>query len=315
MAHALELAGSNVVLKPHSKLTFRKGTYTYVVETSGDGSTYTVTDGTNSISAPIKWGFGANSQTWMLEYGGRSYESLVSYYPGANGLDITMGDQEIEPKTLLEAFGRELRKEEVTACFHCHATNAVSEYRLELNSMKAGVSCERCHEGAAKHFEAISRGSLESVPPKLKRISSEEMSNFCGQCHRSFATVVGELRMRGVVTVRFQPYRLAMSKCFDGSDARISCVACHDPHQEVVRDQKSYDSKCLACHSGSTTAALKTISATRAHAAATPVAKACPVANSGCVSCHMPKVNLPGSHMTFSDHYIRVVRENEPFPN
>ncbi len=305
MAHALSLPANNPVLKAHPKLTVQKGAFSYTVETRGDGITYTVTDGSKTISFPVRWGFGAGSQTWVLEYEGRLYESLVSYYPALNGLDTTIGDQDIHPKNLLEAFGRELRPDESAACFGCHSTGSVTGNHLHLDSLKPGVTCEHCHVGALNHLEAISHGSLQSVPAKLKILSSEEISNFCGQCHRSWETVVRD-RLRGEINVRFQPYRLANSKCFDGSDRRISCIACHDPHREVVRDTASYDSKCLACHGSTATTPA-------AHPTGSP--KACPVATSGCVSCHMPKVALPGGHQTFTDHYIRIVRANEPYPN
>ena len=46
MARALALPGSNPVLQSNPKLTVRKGTFEYTVETVGDKSTYTVSDGT-----------------------------------------------------------------------------------------------------------------------------------------------------------------------------------------------------------------------------------------------------------------------------
>jgi hypothetical protein len=101
--------------------------------------------------------------------------------------------------------------------------------------------------------------------------------------------------------VRFQPYRLANSHCFDGADPRISCVACHDPHQKVSHDPAYYDQKCLACHSA--TALL-----------APPHAKVCSVAKSNCSSCHMPRVPFPGGHFIFTDHDIRIVKAGEPYP-
>jgi Cytochrome c554 and c-prime len=316
MAHALSLPGANQILSAHPDLTFRRGEYLYRIQTKDRESTYTVTNGTEAISAPIKWAFGAGSQTYVLEHDGKLYESLVSYYPAIiNALDITMGDQIIQPKTLIEAFGRELLPRESTACFGCHASGGVLKYRLNLDSMKPGVTCEHCHAGALIHQEAISRGKLDSVPPKLKRLSAEEISNFCGQCHRTFETVVGDLRLRGPVTVRFQPYRLAMSKCFDGSDSRISCIACHDPHKEVVRDRAWYDSKCLKCHTSGGGTASASASNSEVHSTNSPDAKPCPIAISGCASCHMPQTNLQGSHMTFTDHYIRIVRPNDAYPN
>jgi len=305
MAHALSLPGNNAVLKAHPMLTVRKGAFTYTVETHADQTTYSVSDGSQTMSFRVHWTFGAGSQTWVLEYEGRLYESMVSYYPAINGLDTTIGDQDIQPKNLVEAFGRQLRPDEPSACFGCHSTGSVTGNHLHLESLKPGVTCEHCHTGALNHLEAISHGSLQSVPPKLKKLSSEEISNFCGQCHRSWETVVRD-RLRGEINVRFQPYRLANSKCFDGSDRRISCIACHDPHQEVVRDPVSYDSKCLACHASN---GLNVA----AHQTQTP--KSCPVATSGCVTCHMPKVALPGGHQIFTDHDIRIVHANEPYPN
>jgi hypothetical protein len=96
--------------------------------------------------------------------------------------------------------------------------------------------------------------------------------------------------------VRFPPYRLANSKCYDALDRRISCIACHDPHREIVTKVEPYDAKCRACHGVKT-------------------ATVCHTANSGCVRCHMPKYEIPKSHHMFSDHQIRIVRNNEPYPN
>ncbi len=81
MAHATELPGSNTVLAQHPRLAVQKGAYTYTVETRGEQSTYTVSDGTSTISLPIQWSLGAGAQTWVLERNGKFYESLMSYYP------------------------------------------------------------------------------------------------------------------------------------------------------------------------------------------------------------------------------------------
>ena len=65
-----------------------------------------------------------------------------------------------------------------------------------------------------------------------------------------------------------------------------------------------YDAKCLACHANrdeKTTAAHK--------------APACRTATDNCVSCHMPKLELPGAHYKFTDHYIRVYRADAPYPD
>jgi hypothetical protein len=140
----------------------------------------------------------------------------------------------------------------------------------------------------------------------LKNYSAEQLSSFCGQCHRSWETVIRN-GIRGEANVRFQPYRLENSKCFDGADARISCIACHNPHEDVVRNADFYDSKCLACHQAGGSS--KTVSGA--------TAPACPVSNSKCVTCHMPKVNVnsPAGLLPFTDHQIRIVKPGAPYPD
>jgi hypothetical protein len=248
---------------------------------------------------------GAQAQTWVLERNGQLYESRVGYYPLINGLGITTGDEQLDPKTLEDAIGRPISEAETKMCFGCHATGAVVNQKVDLAALKPGLTCEHCHLEASAHLAAIVADAEHvPLPKKLGAMSSEDTSNFCGQCHRTWETVVRS-HWRGQADVRFQPYRLANSRCFNGTDPRISCVACHNPHQKIVRDTAYYDPKCLACHSPQATAAV----ADGVHA------KICPVAKSNCSSCHMPKVALPNGLMELTDHQIRVVKPGEPYPN
>lgn len=304
MARAMELPPHNGVLAANPNLTFRKDGYTYSVNTKKGLSVYTVSDGANSLSLPIVWAMGAQAQTWVLEHNGNLYESRVSYYPSIHALEITTGDEKLSPKDLDEAIGRPIGMDEAKACFNCHATNAIHDHQLDLKTAHAGLTCERCHVGAQTHAAGMLAGSTSApIPPSLGKLQSEDISNFCGQCHRSWETVV-RAHWKGQADVRFQPYRLANSKCFNGADPRISCVACHDPHNNVIRDITYYDSKCLACHGqqGVTHTQLST-------------QKSCPVAKSRCVSCHMPQESLPNGLLRFTDHQIRIVRPNEAYPN
>lgn len=302
MAHAVELPGSNPVLRNHPHLSFHMGSYEWTVETRNGQSVYTVTDGQNSIAMPIHWSFGAQAQTWVFEQDGKFYESLVSFYPSANGLGITTGDERLTPQTLREAMGRELTPMDTKLCFGCHASDAVTSHQLSLKTIHPGVTCAHCHEGALEHAADARAGDMSTTPALLQEMTAESLSNFCGQCHRSWETVVRN-GWRGLPDVRFQPYRLANSRCFNGTDARISCIACHDPHKDLIRNDASYDPKCLACH------------AATARPTSTGKAKECPVAKSNCVSCHMQKVTLPGGYLHFTDHDIRIVKAGEPFPN
>jgi Zn finger protein HypA/HybF involved in hydrogenase expression len=310
MGHALWLAADDPLFKTHPHLTVRKGQFSYSIETRNGQTTYRVTDGSDTISAPIHWAFGDQSQTYVLERDGQFYESVVSYFKALDGLDTTIGDQSIEPKTVQQAFGRPLGNSEKTLCFGCHSTGTVVNHNLHFESFHPGVSCQHCHAGADKHLQAIKHAKLNSIPPKLETFSPEQISNFCGQCHRTWQTVMRD-KLLGQINIRFQPYRLEVSKCFDGSDRRLSCISCHDPHQQVVRDDKAYDAKCLACHSSGAKLSLGMI---KAHPTATAM-PVCPVSKANCVSCHMPKMQLAGAHQAFTDHDIRVVQAGQPYPD
>jgi Zn finger protein HypA/HybF involved in hydrogenase expression len=310
MANALRTADQDPLFRTHPKMTVRKGAYTYTIETRNGKTTYSVSDGVSTLSTPVRWAFGDKSQTYVLERNGQFYESLVSYFKTIDGLDTTVGDQRIEPVSVEQAFGRPLEKSEATLCFGCHSTGTVVNHELHLESFHPGVTCQHCHAQADEHLQAISHAKLQPIPPKLEDFSPEQISTFCGQCHRTWQTVMRN-KWFGPMNVRFQPYRLELSKCFDGVDRRFSCIACHDPHQQVVRETKAYDAKCLACHSAGAKLSLGMISA-HPEAKAMPV---CPVAKSDCASCHMPKVDLPDGHDKYTDHNIRIVREGAPYPD
>jgi len=297
MGIGMQLPPNQPVLAAHPKMTLEKAGYRYTVETTAGQSTYTVTDGKSTLTLPIHYAFGVDIQTYVLEQNGRFFESLVSYYPTVGGLALTMGDERLQPHTLQEAMGRETTTQEIKACFGCHATGAVKEDHLSLDTLTPGLTCEHCHAGGEAHMDALAHGQTAAPPKKLGGLAAEDMSSFCGGCHRTWETVV-RTRKWGELNVRFQPYRLANSRCFNGADARIACTACHDPHRNLVRNDASYDNSCLACH-----------------AATTAAAKQCSVAKTNCVSCHMPKVELPGSHAIFTDHQIRIVRAKQPYPN
>jgi hypothetical protein len=136
-----------------------------------------------------------------------------------------------------------------------------------------------------------------------RTLSPGDLNDFCGTCHRSTRDVLAA-NIRGIRNVRFQPYRLENSRCYDPSDKRTSCLACHDPHRNLVVDPGSYDVKCLACHAN------RSEKPTTASKAA-----ACPTAIKNCTSCHMPKLDLPGAHYKFTDHYIRVYRPGDAYPD
>ena len=305
MGRALETVERCQVLIEHSELTTVQGKYRYRIERKGDESVYSVTDGSTSISMPIRWAVGASSaigQTYILEKDGELFESRVSWFRELKGLGPTLGSQNSTPANLIDAAGRRMSQDDKLRCLGCHATNATSGRELTLPSMMPGVHCGHCHADLETHLASQLGASPPAARPKpgqsfsLEGTSAQQVSDFCGNCHRTWAEIASQ-KNPGIANVRFQPYRLTESQCFDPDDKRISCLACHDPHKELDSAQADYNVKCQACHGGRK-----------------PGAKACRVSASGCINCHMPKVELPGGHYMFTDHRIRVVKPGEGYP-
>jgi hypothetical protein len=299
MAQALERVDACAILQQHPDLSFREGPYRSHIVRQGDRSILTVEGEGETLTVPLLWAFGRGQagQTYVFEHDGAFYESRVSFYNAAGALDLTMGALNKKPESIAEAAGRRMDALGARDCFGCHSNGGVSAGKLHLDAMIPGVGCQSCHGEVEKHADAVRAGDAAAAKmPHLAALSAEEMADLCGRCHRTWSQIALN-GPRGVNNVRFQPYRLTNSKCYDAADRRIRCAACHDPHAPLSTSLASYDASCAACHS----AALHT--------------KVCRVGKAKCAGCHMPKVDLPGAHAEFTDHQIRIARAGEPYPN
>jgi hypothetical protein len=299
MGQALETVAACAILKKSPDLQFQEGPYHSRIVRQGDASILTVTQGTESFTIPLLWAFGRGraGQTFVFHYGESFYESRLSFFDALGALDLTMGAANSKPQNIVEAAGRRMGILEERQCFGCHSNGGVSDGKLHTEAMVPGVGCQSCHGPAEKHVAAVSAGDAAGAKMKhLADLSAEDTAELCGQCHRTWSQIAVS-GPRGVNNVRFQPYRLANSRCYDAADRRIRCTACHEPHSVLETNLASYDAKCTACHS----TALHT--------------KVCKVAKANCVGCHMPKLDLPGAHAKFTDHQIRIARAGAPYPN
>ncbi len=171
-------------------------------------------------------------QTYVIRYNGGRYQSRVSDYNAIRGLDLTMGAPNYHPPSVEEALGRPMGVKDTHDCFDCHATAEGEGLNVRFGSLVPGVQCENCH-GPAQHVRAVRSGdAAHAGMPRLEKLSSEDMADFRGRCHRTWL----QIELNGphdIRNIRFQPYRFANSKCYDSSDRRTGWVACHDPHRNV----------------------------------------------------------------------------------
>jgi hypothetical protein len=311
MSQAASSAANSKLLRDHRDLEFQTGPYHYRIETRTGKSVMTVSKSTASLAVDLLWAFGSGhmGQTYIYQSEGKFYEAHLSFYVGPQVLDITPGQSHEIPASLEEAEGRPMPAAETRRCFGCHTTASTTSNQFAPNQSFPGVTCEACHGPGAKHVAAArahtdKRGSgLILNPAGFGRV---DYVDFCGACHRTWQDVVsGHLTSAGVFNVRFAPYRLENSRCWTEGDGRLTCVACHDPHEPLVHNPASYDATCLECHVA--TAAEKRT----AYRSGAP----CPVAAKNCVTCHMPKVEPPNLHSTFTDHWIRIAKAGAAYPD
>jgi len=308
MAHASTPAATSGILREHEQISRRGVPYSYNITRTETGSTYSVSDGTNSISAPLLWAFGLGNkgQTYLYQRDGVFYESRMSFYKTLQGLDLTTGHAYKMPENLEEALGRAIDPDTLRRCFGCHTTASASNTGFDPTRLMPGVNCEACHGPGAKHVSLMDEEKTEQGRQAIfnpSRLSPVALVDFCGACHRTWNDVY-EMDATGVANARFQPYRLENSRCWGEGDARLTCIACHDPHRQLVHEAGAYDQKCLACHP-----------AAPARKARDHPGKACPTGKKDCVTCHMPRVAVPNMHAPFTDHRIRIARAGEPYPD
>jgi hypothetical protein len=269
---------------------------------------FSASDGLNHATASLNWvfGLGVTGQSYLFDFESGIYESRFSYFDGIEGFDFTPGRPHLESGTVKAALGRPLAEAEARGCFGCHSTGVSQGKHIDPKDLIPGVTCEACHGPGINHVVAMKSG-LESATGLIfnpVNLRPGERNDFCGSCHRAFWDV--ELAgTRGVATALFQPYRMERSKCWSTTkgDQRLTCTACHDPHAPRSHEASYYDSRCLACHA----------KAGEAKAATGQIGKACPTGAKNCVTCHMPKYELPEMHYRFTDHKIRVAAKDGAF--
>ena len=297
---------------------FESGSYTYrfIANNTPPGYSLEVTSNGHSISYPIVWtmGVGVHGQTYLLDENGGLYEGQASSFSFIHRIGLTPGHKPAEEGSLENALGMPLKAGEALRCFACHTTASSANSTLNTADAVPGVHCEACHGPGMDHVNAIfarQTGQARQAIFNPASLTPTSTIDFCGACHRTTMDVVLHEPEPGAYTIRFQPYRLEESRCWQTTkDARLACTQCHDPHAPMVRDAHFYDQKCLSCHSLGKDARHDASSGAWA---ATP--KICPRATANCASCHMPKSYVPEMHSTFVDHFIRIVRPGKPVPN
>jgi tetratricopeptide (TPR) repeat protein len=219
-----------------------------------------------------------------------------------SGWDRSLGDTG-RPDRLGNALGRPVdARDGVVRCLACHTTNVrFGDNRIGPETADAGIGCEHCHGPGANHLAAVSAGLPDLAIVDPASASTIAVTDSCNSCHILDSESASPPSSRtDPAWIRSQGKTLSWSRCFTETGGAVGCVSCHDPHQPTSTSASHYESACLSCHAPSRDLA-------PGLPAGSPLAS-CPVEPTrGCVSCHMPEVDVPAMHASLTDHFIRIV--------
>ncbi len=306
MSQAAARPAESRLFLDHPALSFERGPYTYSLRHEDGRVSFTVSAGREKITEPVflVLGAGAVFRSFLIEHHGAYYRAPFNYYSAQGKLGPLEGPASPPPASLEAALGTRLNADGVRDCLHCHSPATVVGDGFDTARVVPGADCEVCHGPGAKHVAAMRAGKLrESLIFNPAHLPPEEEVNFCGACHYSIQEVK-KRNLRGVNTVRSQPFRLMGSRCWNSADRRSRCGFCHDAHAPLLQETAAFDAKCLACH----------VSSTGAPAREDQPGKPCPVGRRDCAGCHMPPVSVPDSSIVYTDHRIRIAPAGAPYP-
>ena len=269
-------------------------------------------------------GSGHQTRSYLMERSGRYYEMPITWYVSSQRWDLSPGYED----GFNSRFDRPVGEE----CMACH-TGSIDFVEGTVNQFREvslGIDCEKCHGPGSIHIERKEAGELIDVGKEIDfsivnpdKLAMDLQFDVCKQCHLQGVNVLKPgksvtdyrpgMALNAIYDIFIEQHsdtaafgiashgeRLTQSRCFVASAGQMNCTTCHDPHKSIsVTDPLVYRKQCQSCHGGEG----------EIDCGATPEMQA--MAGGDCISCHMPKggtSDIP--HVTFTDHYIRVVKDS-----
>jgi hypothetical protein len=276
-------------------------------------------------------GSASKGQTYLFNIGSRYYQLPVSYLTAAKQW-ANSPQFPVHPVLFNRAIS--------SRCLECHSTfiqktsapNADPE-EFDTSTLIYGIDCEKCHGPAAQHVAYQTQNPTVKTaqyiinPATFTRQQSLEL---CALCHGgrlqktkpSFSFVAGD-SLAGFfaptntppnvndIDVHGNQYGLLRaSKCFMASNT-LTCVTCHDVHQNERGKLALFSQRCMGCHN------------TQQHTFCTVKPAAGVNIASDCINCHMPlqpsgtiRELLPGHSQPTAamirSHLIRIYTTTQP---
>ncbi len=277
-------------------------------------------------------GAGRNGTSYLVRRKGLLFEAPLSYYTQTATWEMSPGFESLDL-----AFNRPV----LPGCLDCHTGAAPTSRSAEIGGSTQvspglqAIGCENCHGPGSLHAAErgegrSAKGNLDTLIVNPAKLPLWLADNICMACHQGralrvrqpgrrftdfqpgqplnntiaiFATPLPDKPSSASLSPLLEHYTLmSLSRCYTGSQGRLGCVTCHDPHVQPQAEPVSFfRQKCLGCHQESS---CKLPVGTRKIRSRFD----------SCVECHMPKAPVNGiAHSVLTSH--RIVRtEDEPFP-
>lgn len=278
-------------------------------------------------------GSGLHGQTYLVSRRHYLFQAPLSFYSKRQRWDLSPGYELAE-----FGFDRPISR----GCLTCHTNSKLllaskgdqAVPSPAAKNQEVAIGCENCHGPGQLHVAERRKGiklsgGLDTSIVNPAKLPSQLAEDICMSCHqgkdlrllqpgkdfcdfRPGRPLRETLAIFTILPKRNDPPRsdlvdhhfsLRASECYLKSQGRLSCLSCHNPHEEVPAEAAAdyYRSKCLTCHK-ETSCTLSL--AERARRRGTD----------DCAACHMPKrAPLEIPHAALTNHRIGG-REGDPFP-
>jgi Doubled CXXCH motif (Paired_CXXCH_1) len=275
-------------------------------------------------------GAGRNGISYIVQMGDYLFEAPLSYYSLSDSWALSPGYQFAD-----YGFSRPIAER----CVLCHSGRP--EPVMNRDGLfkdppfrELAIGCENCHGPGELHIRERKqgkpvKGAIDRSIVNPAKIPGWLSDNICMSCHQGGDTRVLQPGQRyqdfrpgtpladtvAIFEVPLSPENLPkspllqhydlmiLSKCYRASHGALSCITCHDPHQQPAPAESVtyYREKCLTCHTEKSCGL-----PLKSRLAQSPP--------DDCVSCHMPKEPVRTiSHSVLTDHRI-IATKDEPFP-
>lgn len=308
---------------------FRQGQDSYEGEYEFDPNGHEIFKHIEKIAYAV--GTGENGIGYVIQRRNYLFQAPIAFYTKANAWGLAPGYHSHD-----FGFTRPIR----AACVACHSglpqpVSDVNGLYKKPPFLELGIGCESCHGPGQLHVEARLKGKplsglIDPTIVNLAKLPASLADNVCMFCHQegdarvlmrgkhfvdfrpgtplgdTLAIFVVSRRRQSTQNLPFLDYysEMILSKCYEASHGQLSCLLCHDPHQQLLKSEVSanYRNKCFRCHTDRSCSI-----PLQERVQQTPP--------DDCVRCHMPQQNARLlTHTDITNHRI-IARQGEPYPS